>query len=256
VLAGSYFGIVRVQGVCFVNHGVATVHGTLRLTAGSALVATFGLNDATGSGNSRLVVDGNLVVEGGAALFLGCGPGDGACIDDPNQANPTLISRGKVTGNLIEQAPLGVVVHTSEILGTVSETGGGGGVNCTPSGAFAVFGSPAYSTYENTSIGGGLNIRGLESCWLGVARDRIGGSALFSGVRLADPDGIEIIANQIRGDLACFDNSMVWNSSEATPGGPLFPRIPQPNTVLGARLGQCVLASPTTPGGPLGPGPF
>jgi len=48
---------------------------------------------------------------------------------------------------------------------------------------------------------------------------------------------------------------MTWNSSEASMSH-LFPRIPQPNTVGRNRIGQCVLASPTTPGGPRGPGPF
>jgi hypothetical protein len=74
--------------------------------------------------------------------------------------------------------------------------------------------------------------------------------------QLADPDAIEILANQISGNLLCLKNSQVWNSAEAVPGGELFPRDAEPNTVSGHRVGQCVLASPETAGGPSGPGPF
>jgi hypothetical protein len=64
----------------------------------------------------------------------------------------------------------------------------------------------------------------------------------------------EIVLNHIHGNLNCRRNSMVWDSGDLTDN--LFPRDPQPNTVDGKRRGQCVLSSPTTEGGPLGPGPF
>jgi hypothetical protein len=66
---------------------------------------------------------------------------------------------------------------------------------------------------------------------------------------------IEILANHIEGNLVCLGNSRTWDSAEASFGH-LFPRVPQPNTAEGRRGGQCVLSSPTTPGGPHGPGPF
>ena len=47
---------------------------------------------------------------------------------------------------------------------------------------------------------------------------------------------------------------MMWDSGDLTDD--LFPRVPQPNTVDGKRSGQCVLSSPMSPGGPLGPGAF
>ena len=75
--------------------------------------------------------------------------------------------------------------------------------------------------------------------------------------QLADPDGIEILSNTISDNIGCWANSYVWDSSEANFAQTrLFPRTPQPNTVGGHRFGQCVLSSPTTMGGPLGPGPF
>jgi hypothetical protein len=253
-LAGNYPSGVTINGVCFVNGGPAEVHGTLTLVSGSALIAAFALNDVSGQGTSSLLVDGNVSVGPGATLLLGCLPTSFACIDDPSQEHPTLSSHGVITGNLTEDSPLGVVVHDTAIGRSVSESGGGGGVKCDPSGVFAAFGSPVYSDYEDSTIGGSLSVRGLNSCWLGVARVRANGSMGFFHVQLADPDGIEILANHVGENLACYDNSMVWDSADLAET--LYPRVPEPNTVEGSRLGQCVLASPRDAGGPPGPGPF
>jgi hypothetical protein len=252
-LAGDY-GNVAIEGVCFVNAGHATVHGTLTLRAGSALIAAFAHNDQTGTGTSGLTVLGNVRVRAGASLLLGCEAAHFACIDDPSQEHPTLSSSDRISGDLTEVDPLGVIVHTTAIGGSVNETGGGGGFTCDPSGVFAAFGSPVYSDYEDTTIGGSLQIRNLTSCWLGVARVHSGGNFGFTKNRLKDPDAIEIIDNHVGGDLACRDNSMVWDSAEAGAG--LYPRQPEPNTVTGTRSGQCVLATPITDSGNSGPGPF
>lgn len=50
VLAGKYKGGVVVTGVCAVNGGAAVVQGDLILAPGSALNATFALNDVAGTG--------------------------------------------------------------------------------------------------------------------------------------------------------------------------------------------------------------
>lgn len=253
-LAGVYFGNVFVEGVCAVNAGQARVFGNLIVRPGSALLAAFALNDETGNGSSSLSVGGDLRVQNGAAALLGCEAEHFPCIDDPNPEAPTLSSQDRIYGDLKEQQPLGVVVHNSIIFGSVLEVGGGGGPTCEPSGIFAAFGSPAYSDYEDTGVYGNLDVIGLTSCWLGVIRNQVGGSVRMINNQLADPDAIEILSNQIRGNLGCLHNSQVWNSADETEN--LYPRAPQPNTVGGRRFGQCVLASPATEGGPLGPGPF
>ena len=252
VLVGYHAGDVLVHGVCAVPAGPAEVHGTLTLGEGSALIAGFAAN------GSRLTVDGNIRVEGGATMLLGCDPQSFPCIDDPNKAAPTLSSAPKVGGSIIAQAPLGVVVHNATIRGNFMETGGGGGVRCDQLGIFAAFMSPTYSALEDSSVGGGVTIRDLHSCWLGVTRTSVGLSLRIIDNHMADPDAIEILSNHVGDDLACFNNTQnVWNSSEASFGQPgLYPRTPHPNTVLGARLGQCVLASPPTDSSPPGPGPF
>jgi hypothetical protein len=256
-LAGTY-GSVRITGVCFVDAGAVQVRHDVTLAPGSALVAAFGLNDLTGTGTSSLSVGGNLLVEHGASLFLGCDPQSFPCFDD-NPANPTLFSPADVDGNLTSQKPLGVIVHNSTIRGNVDQDGGDGQFNCIPRGVFAVPPpSPVYSAYEDSTIHGHLSVTDLTSCWLGVARDRIGGALRLVNNQLADPDGAEVLSNHVAGDLVCRHNSFVWDTAQATFGQTaLYPRTPTlTNTVRGDRIGQCVLASPATQGGPFGPGPF
>lgn len=260
VLAGNYRSGVVIQGACAVNQGLATVHGTLTITPGSALVAAFALNDKTGKGSSRLSVIGRIHVGIGGTLILGCEPNYFTCVDDPAAATGgTLSSPGLVHGNIIATGALGVVIHDTTINGIVRESGGGGGVTCqTPtSGIWALFNSAPYSDYEDTMIHGDVSVTGLHTCWTGLARDVVSGSLVINHDQLADPDGIEILANQVVGDLTCVGNSYVWDSSEANFGQTgIYPRTPQPNTVDGMRNGQCVLASPATQGAPPGPGPF
>jgi hypothetical protein len=255
VLAGTYDSNVMVSGACAVNAGAAVVKGSLTILPGSALVAAFGLNDLTGTGKSSLAVAGNLTVRNGGSLIMGCLPSSFPCFDDPSQENPTLSSADHVSGHLVATSPLGVIVHNTRIDGNVIETGGGGGFTCDPSGIFAVFGSPVYSDYEDSTIGGNLAVTGLTSCWLGMARDQVGGNMQVIGDKLADPDAVEILSNRVTGNLICNQNSNVWDSFDLSDTG-LFPRQPAPNTVGGHRIGQCVLSSPTTEGGPFGPGPF
>lgn len=255
VLAGVYEGDVSIEGTCAVNGGQAVVYGELTLRPGATLLAAFALNDKTGSGSSGLNVVGDVQVKDGAALLLGCEPEHFACFDDPEPHHPTLSSQDSISGSLRADDPLGVVVHSSTIGGEVSQTGGGGGLTCEPSGPFAAFKVPVYSDYEDTHIHGDLEVSGLTSCWLGIARVHIDGSLQLTDNQLADPDAIEIIANRVERNLTCQQNSRVWDSSEESESS-IFPRIPGPNTVLGMRSGQCELASPSTEGGPLGPGPF
>jgi hypothetical protein len=255
VLAGTYFGDVSVEGACVVNAGDALVHGDLTVGPGSVLLAAFALNDHTGIGQSSLHVLGDLRVKDGATVLLGCEAAHFACLDEPEIAHVPLSSQDFVSGDVREHRPLGVVVHETVIGGDVIETGGGGGLTCEPSGAFAAFKVPVYSDYEDTVVHGNVDISGLTSCWLGLARLHVGGSVRLTNNQLADPDAIEIIANQIKGNLKCEKNSRVWDSADETEAS-LYPRIAEPNTVHGKRSGQCVLASPATEGGPLGPGPF
>lgn len=254
VLAGTYRSNVVVKGACEVNAGRAVVNGDLALSPGSVLLAAFALNDKTGTGKSSLAVHGDLRVGAGATLLMGCNPANFACLDDPNQTKPTLSSHDTVGGDLTSSRPLGVIVHNSSVGGDITQFGGGGGRNCKPSGVFKLFKSPVYSTYEVMSVGGDVHVSAVRSCWMGLVQMHVGDDMTIANNKLADPDAIEILANHIEGDLTCHRNSRTWDSAEI--GRHLFPRTPQPNKVEGERSGQCVLSSPTKPGGQPGPGPF
>ncbi len=255
VLAGNYAGDVVIRGVCAVNAGPVRVSGDLTVNKGAVLLAAYGLNHRTHKGGSNLRVRGDLVIGKGAAAVLGCNPHSFPCIDD-NQHKPKLTSADRFR-DVVENAPLGVLIHNATIGGDFTATGGGGGLTCnTPkSGPFAKFKSPVYSALEDSSVTGDATFTGLKSCWLGMARVHVGGNASFINNHLADPDAIEIVLNHVNENLACHGNSAVWDSAETTMNS-VFPRTPQPNTVHGTRSGQCVLSTPVTKGGPSGPGPF
>lgn len=270
VLSGSYTGNVTVEGVCLVNMGAATVSGNVTVSPGSALVAAFGLNDMTQSGNSSLSVGHNIFVRDGATLILGCEPQFFPCQDDSGAATGpgTLTSKGTVGGSILATNALAVVVHASSIGGNLLMNGGGYGNNCaTPAASpsnsaslqlWATLAMSApYGDTEDTTVKGAVQVKGLTSCWLGMARDTVGRMLLVHNT-LNDPDAIEITTNTVLGNLACFGNlPTMWDSSEASFGQTtVYPRTAKPNTVDGNRLGQCVLASPATEGGPAGPGPF
>jgi hypothetical protein len=261
LLTGNYPNGAVVKGNCATKAGRARVFGTLLVTKGSALAAAWGLNHRTHKGGSSLTVTGNLVINQGATVVLGCkvnANGSGfPCLDDPHPNHPTLSSSVRVSGSVIENSPLGVIVHNSLIGGNIKETGGGGGLSCAPPkrGPFAKLMSPIYSDYEDSSVAGNLAIRSLKSCYLGVIRDHVHGNLSFVNNKLGDPDAIEIEANVVGKNLSCFGKSSVWNSHETSMTSN-FPRAPQPNTVHGKRSGQCVLSTPITMGGPSGPGLF
>jgi len=245
VIAPGTYDSITVSGVCLIPGGSVHVDRNLVVTSGSLLLANFpAFGPGLPAGDADVSVGGNVLVGNGAALVMGCAPSFGCAIT----------TNDVISGNLVADEPLGVIVHGTTVRGNVVETGGGGGVTCDPVGVFTQIGLPAFSAYDDSSIGGNFTVTGLRSCWFGAARVRVGGSAIFTNNNLADPDAIEILSNNISGNLVCEANSMMWNSFEASEA--LFPRVPAPNTVGGKRIGQCVLASPTTPGGPLGPGPF
>ena len=265
VLKGHYASGVLVKGFCAVNSGKADVIGTLTVSKGATLAAAYGKH------GSALKVTGNLVVDSDGVAVLGCKVNQGetgyACLDQPNSSAPTLTGHEDVTGNLIGHSALAVVVHNSAIGGNVTQTGGGGGLNCglPKTGPFAAFNSPVYSDYEDSTIGGSAVIKNLKSCWLGFGREYVGKSVTINDNEMDDPDAIEVFSNYITKNLGCKSNSHppkgmpphdepVWDTTDIKDTS-LYPRREEPNTVEGTRSGQCRHATPATPGGP-SQGPF
>ena len=255
VLAGKFKGDVVINGVCAVNGGAAVIKGNLILAPGSALNATFALNDVAKTGTSSLTVKGDVKVGRGALLAMGCEPNFSTCTDDPNASTGgTLTGQNKVFGNIRAVQALGVLLHASTIKGSVSVIGGGGVESCNPPfpGVFADLQSPPFTDAEDNSVGGNLIMTGLHSCWLGALRNSVRGNIFVAGNSMADPDAMEILANHVRGSIACFANSPVVNYGDSGSS---------PNKVKGNAFGECgfnVLQpnpapSPGVPAGPLEP---
>jgi hypothetical protein len=231
--AGSY-GSLTVEGFCLaVPTGTLTVAHNVVVAPGAVLLANYPGNPNTGSpaGRANITVGGNVIVESGAVLVIGCfGPG---CTE-------------VISGNLVGDGALGIITHATSINGSVLESAGGNGGTCAPptSGFFGFIHHPGFSVYDGDKIGGNVVVDGYQSCWLGVNHDQVGGNVIVVNNNLADPDAVEILDNTIMGNLVCQQNSMVWDSAELSEMGSLFPRQPEPNTVNGNRVGQCVTASP------------
>ncbi len=155
-LSGTYSGHVKISGACAVAAGPTTINGNLTIGKGSTLIAQFA--------SSPLTVTGNIKVRAGGTLLLGCFASSSPCLDDPDQENPTLNGPATVGGNLIATNALGVVVHNASIGRNVIQHHGGGGVTCEPQGVFALLGPPAYSTYEDSTIGGSIELKGMRGC--------------------------------------------------------------------------------------------
>ncbi len=247
VLAGTYLGNVVVSGVCVVNAGPAIVEGNLIVAAGGALNATFALNDTTKKGYSNLTVDGNLFVDAGAAVVLGCDPTNFICSDDPGTATkngPTFSSWDWVRGSLIATDPLGALLHNTFVGKNISENGGGGGLHCSPTGICAVLEFPAYSDFETVDVGGNMSITNLKSCWLGSLRDAVHGHFTVINNKMADPDANEILTNYVNGALTCIGNFPAVQFGDS--GG-------SANVVNGKAYGQCSFSTLKPNPSPTGP---
>ncbi len=236
--AGTY-GSLTVTGFCLVAPvGNVTVAHNVVVAPGAVLLTNYPSFGGP-PGLANINVGGNVIVESGAVLVIGCEPFfGGACTD-------------VISGSLIGDGALGIISHATTIGRSALESGGGNGGNCAPptSGFFGLIHHPGFSVLDRDDIGGDVVVDSYQSCWLGVNHDHVGGNVVLTNNNLADPDAVEILDNTIMGNLVCQQNSMVWDSAELSDAG-LFPRLPEPNTVDGNRIGQCVTASPP------GSGPF
>jgi hypothetical protein len=240
--AGNY-GSLTIEGFCLVvPTGNVNVTHNVVVAPGAVLLTNYPPFPPLGlPGIANISVGGNVIVQSGAVLLMGiCKP-------------PSFVvcTRTVISGNLIGDGALGIISHATTIGGSALESGGGNGGNCNPptTGFFGLIHHPGFSVYDGDNIGRDVVVDSYRSCYLGVNHDHVGGNVVLTNNFLADPDAIEILNNTITGNLVCQQNSMVWDSAESTEMG-LFPRTPEPNTVDGHRVGQCVTASPP------GSGPF
>jgi hypothetical protein len=224
-IAPGTYSSLTITGFCTLDAGNVSVRHSLTVEPNAGLLAAFG-------GGPNLTVGGNVNVRTNGVLVLGCEPEAFVCFNDPDQTVGTLSSKGTVFGNLQAHNALAVLVHNSFVGGDLTLDGGGGGVNCDPQDA--LFGSPAYATFEDTSVGGTATIKHWRSCWLGFFRATVGHNVNFRDNVVADPDGNEVQTNTVRGNLVCNGDSPAAQVGDS--GG-------SPNTVLGRALGECAALS-------------
>jgi carbonic anhydrase/acetyltransferase-like protein (isoleucine patch superfamily) len=196
VAAGSYSSLT-ISGPCAIDAGSVSVAHNVTVLPGAALFAAFGGSDLT--------VGQNLDVQSDAVLVLGCEPEAFACLNDPDQVVGTLSTNDSIGGSLTAENALAVLAHHNSVGRNVVLSGGGGGFNCDPQSI--LFGSPAFATFEDNTIGGNAVIAGWESCWLGFIRNTVANNVNFTNNSTADPDGNEVVTNTIGGGLNCSGNS-------------------------------------------------
>ncbi len=238
--AGVYLSL-KIAGACTIDAGTAgsvTVQGGVIILPGGSLVAIYG-GLAGSPAPSNLIVGGNLDVQNGGILNLGCEPDYYECANDPAEENvvkDNAIAGGSystndvIGGNLTAEGALAVVVHHTAIGGSVYVTGGGGGVYSCSEGVPQLGDAPPYGDFEDDVIGGNLSILGVQTCWLGWLRDTVIESVNFSANLTGDPDGNEMGNNVVLGSLACGGNSPLPQIGDSGAA---------PTTVLLITAGQC-----------------
>jgi hypothetical protein len=220
IAPGTYTSL-RITGFCTVDQGEVKVLHSVEVEENAGLIAAFG-------NGPQLAVGGSLRVEDDAVLVLGCEPEQFTCINDPDQSVGTFASKGTVYGSLVADDALAVLVHNSYVGQSLRVHEGGGGLNCDSQAA--LFGSPAYMTVEDTSVGHSLSITDVQSCWLGIFRTTVGGQFTYQGNSTFDPDGNEVNTNVVHGDLACSNDSPAAQVGDS--GG-------FPNIAFGTVSGEC-----------------
>lgn len=103
---------------------------------------------------------GNLEVQAGGLLNLGCEPIRDICVNDPDQVVGTYSTKHTIGGNLRVENALAVVIHHAAIGGDVSLLGGGGGVSSCGQSLPALLFTPPYGGIEDDVVGGDLKIIG------------------------------------------------------------------------------------------------
>ncbi len=258
VVPPGVYRSMTIAGVCYMPAGTIVVRGNLTVAPGALLDGAATLGDPVAGPvlPATLVVGGNVTVGRGAVLVLGCSPAGGC----------EGVTYDRIGGNLTAIKAQAVLMQAVSIGGNATIVGGGGGVIGGPpksGGCFAPTsripkpwaddpalsqgpnGTPQYTDFEDSAIGGSLTVVGVRTCFLASFRDRVGGSVTFAGNATSDPDGMEVGSNLVGRNLACFANvpAVQFGDSSAAP-----------NMVGGAARGECgysvVLRNPAPGNGP------
>jgi hypothetical protein len=210
-VSGTYQNLTLTGNHYVDANATLTVNGNLTIATGACL-------DAFSLGNVK--VGGNILVEKGAILGLGCSPG---ALGPPFDQAPCKgqTTTDTVGGNIIANQPWSMYLTADTIRGNVVSNGGGPGVTFNPYVNFPI--------KENT-IGGNLIVQGWQGAWAGALRNQVAGNLIFRNNNTANPDANEVATNTVGGNLICTGNAPATQFGDS--GG-------LPNTVAGQKLGQC-----------------
>ena len=212
-VSGTY-GNLRITGNAYVKKGTTlTVRHNLEVAPGSCL-------DAFTLGTVH--VGNNVIVDRGAILALGCTPG--SIGPTPPCNNDT--TKDTVDGSILAYNAFTMYLDGDTIHGSVISNGGGPGPTMDPYVNFPI---------KDNVIDGALDVNGWEGTWFGALRNTVGRNMVITkniGVAIGafGPDSTEIATNTVGGDLICKDNNPAAQLGDS--GG-------TPNTVAGAKVGQC-----------------
>ena len=208
-IAARTYSALKVTGFCAVDSGNVTVLKNVIVTSTGGLVAPLA--------HSTLTVDGNVTVQRGGSLDVGCDP------NDPCPDGSSATSSDSILGNLDATGAPFLILHDDAIGGNVSDTGGGVAYAC---GTLFPFNDFAYD-----SIHGNVSITGLRTCWDGFAHSTVGGNVAFNNNQTELSDGNLVDDNTIARNLSCHGNAPVPHLGQSAPA---------PNSVAGHTDGQCV----------------
>lgn len=206
--AGTYRSL-RITGFCSLPGS-----GTITVRHGVVVTRTGIFNAAT---PAKLVVWGDVTVQHRGIAAIGCSP-DVGCAE---------LGSDVVHGSVHAFRAWATIIHATTVGGSVTIRGGGRTMDCTK---VAPYGGPFYSVVEDSTVGGNFVMRGLHTCWTGVIRDQVGGSVQLIGNRFGDPDALEVVTNEISGNLACFNNNPTAQVGDSQG---------DQNVVLGQKRGEC-----------------
>ncbi len=217
VFPGIYNSLLVIGSCQLTDVGTVTVTGNLRVGVAASFDAIT---------NGTLIVQGNVEVDEGGTLDVGCNP---AAFGPPCTSAPRDVVGGSVTAT----NPLEMIWHDVAVQGSYEIDGSIDNTGCTTTDSF---GLPNYFTFEDGSVGGNLEYLGLDTCFLGLFRAHVRGNVLVNdnmtnttipGIAFDSP---EIATNLIRGGLYCSGN---------VPKPTFGDSHGKPNIAFRGKHGQC-----------------
>lgn len=229
--SGTYLS-VTVNDYCQVPNGAKVV------VKGSVTVNTNAFFDAGTA--STLTVRGNVTAGQGAMVQIGCTVAHDPCGEEPGIRPMSgsgwipVFSNDRINGSVLLSNVYNAAFNGVTIDGNLISDGGGAGLNSGDNGSYSI---------KDDVIGGNVRVWDLTTDWFGIIRSNIGGYVDLRRIKNSrigeddQPDGNEVVANNIGQSLVCQNNSPKNQYGDAVFEGP-YPGYGA-NTVGGRATGQC-----------------